>query len=128
QFATAGALIKDTQHAQAGSRVHLRELLGGNERYVFSLIQKFSTDDREPMPVLSERSDIIVMTDEAHRSQYDQLAANKQGELINAAFIGYTGTSLIKGQESRTREVFEDYVSIYDCAQSVKDGTMVPLF
>ena len=128
QFATAGALTKATQHAQAGSRVHLRELLAGNERYVFSLIQKFSTDDREPMPVLSERSDVIVMTDEAHRSQYDQLAANMRAALPNAAFIGFTGTPLIKGQESRTREVFGDYVSIYDFAQSVKDGATVPLF
>ena len=102
QFATAGALTKDTQNAQAGSRAHLRELLAGNERYVFTLIQKFSTEDREPMPVLSDRSDIIVMTDEAHRSQYDQLAANMRAALPNAAFIGFTGTPLIKGQESRT--------------------------
>lgn len=128
QFATVGALTKDTQHAQAGSRVHLRELLAGNERYVFSLIQKFSTDDHEQMPVLSERSDIIVMTDEAHRSQYDQLAANMRAALPNAAFIGFTGTPLIKGQESKTREVFGDYVSVYDFAQSVKDGATVPLF
>jgi type I restriction enzyme R subunit len=128
QFATAGALTKDTQHAQAGSRAHLRDLLAGNERYVFSLIQKFSTDDKEPMPVLSERSDIIVMTDEAHRSQYAQLAANMRKALPNAAFIGFTGTPLIKGDESRTREVFGDYVSIYDFAQSVKDGATVPLF
>jgi superfamily II DNA or RNA helicase len=70
QFASVGALTKDIHQAQAGSRAHLRELLEGNERYVFSLIQKFSTADREPMPVLSERSDIIVITDEAHRSQY----------------------------------------------------------
>ncbi|MDR2881274.1 MAG: DEAD/DEAH box helicase family protein, partial [Azoarcus sp.] len=75
QFASAGALTKDTQEVQAGSRAHLKTLLAGNERYVFTLIQKFSTDDRAPMPVLSDRSDIIVMTDEAHRSQYDQLAA-----------------------------------------------------
>jgi len=128
QFATAGALTKDTQHAQAGSRAHLRELLAGNERYVFSLIQKFSADDREPMPVLSDRSDIIVMTDEAHRSQYDQLAANMRAALPNAAFIGFTGTPLIKGQESKTREVFGEYVSIYDFAQSVRDGATVPLF
>lgn len=128
QFASVGALTKDIQHAQAGSRAHLKELLAGNERYVFSLIQKFSTADREPMPVLSDRSDIIVMTDEAHRSQYDQLAANMRSALPNAAFIGFTGTPLIKGEESRTREVFGDYVSIYDFAQSVKDGATVPLF
>lgn len=128
QFATAGALTKDTHNAQARSRAHLRELLAGNERYVFTLIQKFSTEDREPMPVLSERSDIIVMTDEAHRSQYDQLAANMRAALPNAAFIGFTGTPLIQGQESKTREVFGDYVSIYDFAQSVRDGATVPLY
>lgn len=128
QFASVGALTKDTQQVQAGSRAHLRELLAGNERYVFTLIQKFSTADREPMPVLSERSDIIVITDEAHRSQYDQLAANMRAALPNAAFIGFTGTPLIQGEESRTREVFGDYVSVYDFAQSVRDGATVPLY
>lgn len=128
QFASAGALTKDIHQAQAGSRAHLKELLAGNERYVFSLIQKFSTADKEPMPVLSERSDIIVMTDEAHRSQYDQLAANMRAALPNASFIGFTGTPLIQGEESRTREVFGDYVSVYDFAQSVRDGATVPLF
>lgn len=128
QFASAGALTKDIHQAQAGSRVHLKELLTGNERYVFTLIQKFSTADKEPMPVLSERSDIIVMTDEAHRSQYDQLAANMRAALPNASFIGFTGTPLIQGEESRTREVFGDYVSVYDFAQSVRDGATVPLF
>jgi type I restriction enzyme R subunit len=92
------------------------------------LIQKFSAEAQEPMPVLSERSDIIVMTDEAHRSQYAQLAANMRQALPNAAFIGFTGTPLIKGEESRTKEVFGDYVSIYDFAQSVRDGATVPLF
>ena len=127
-FAAVGALTKDIKDAQANSRANLRDLLAGNERYVFTLIHKFSTAEREPMPVLSERSDIIVITDEAHRSQYDQLAANMRAALPNAAFIGFTGTPLIKGEESRTREVFGDYVSIYDFAQSVRDGATVPLF
>jgi type I restriction enzyme R subunit len=70
QFKSAGALTKDIQNAQAGPKPS-EALLAGNERYVFTLIQKFSTADHEPMPVLSERSDIIVITDEAHRSQYD---------------------------------------------------------
>ncbi len=127
-FAATGALTKNVDDAQADSRANLRELLAGNERYVFTLIQKFSTADREPMPILSERSDVIVITDEAHRSQYDQLAANMRAALPNAAFIGFTGTPLIQGEESRTREVFGDYVSVYDFAQSVKDGATVPLF
>lgn len=128
QFASAGALTKDIHQAQAASRNHLKDLLTGNERYVFTLIQKFSTADKEPMPVLSERSDIIVITDEAHRSQYDQLAANMRAALPNASFLGFTGTPLIQGEESRTREVFGDYVSVYDFAQSVRDGATVPLF
>lgn len=128
QFASVGALTKDTQQVQANSRAHLRELLAGNERYIFTLIQKFSTADREAMPMLSDRSDIIVITDEAHRSQYDQLAANMRAALPNAAFIGFTGTPLIQGEESRTREVFGDYVSVYDFAQSVRDGATVPLY
>lgn len=128
QFASVGALTKDIRQAQAGSRNHLRELLAGNERYVFTLIHKFGTEDREPMPVLSDRSDIIVVTDEAHRSQYDQLAANMRAALPNAAFIGFTGTPLIQGEESRTREVFGGYISVYDFAQSVRDGATVPLY
>ena len=127
-FAAVGALTKDVHDAQASSRANLRDLLAGNERYVFTLIQKFSTADRETMSVLSERDDIIVITDEAHRSQYDQLAANMRAALPNAAFIGFTGTPLIKGEDSRTREVFGDYVSIYDFAQSVADGATVPLY
>ena len=123
-----GALTKLVKDCQAQSRVHLRELLAGQERYVFTLIHKFSTADREPMPVLSERDDIIVITDEAHRSQYDQLAANMRRALPNAAFIGFTGTPLIAGQEERTREVFGDYVSIYNFAQSIADGATVPLY
>jgi type I restriction enzyme, R subunit len=113
---------------QAQSREHLKELLRGNERYIFTLIQKFGTARGEIFPELSKRSDIIVITDEAHRSQYDILAANMRAALPNAAFIGFTGTPLIAGEEERTREVFGDYVSIYDFAQSVADGATVPLY
>ncbi|MGE0513357.1 MAG: type I restriction endonuclease subunit R [Hyphomicrobiaceae bacterium] len=127
-FASVGALTKPIKDAQAQSRAHLRQLLAGQERYVFTLIHKFSADRLELMPVLSERQDIIVITDEAHRSQYDQLAANMRRALPNAAFIGFTGTPLIAGQEERTREVFGDYVSIYNFAQSASDGATVPLF
>jgi type I site-specific restriction-modification system R (restriction) subunit len=79
------------------------------------------------MPVLSTRKDIIVLTDEAHRSQYDTLAMNMRAALPNATFVAFTGTPLIAGEE-RTREVFGDYVSIYDFQQSVEDGATVPLF
>ena len=107
-------------HASSGE--HLRELLRGNHRYVFTLVHKFQTDE-----VLTDRRDIIVLTDEAHRSQYDTLALNMRAALPNATFVAFTGTPLIAGEE-RTREVFGDYVSIYDFQQSVEDGATVPLF
>ena len=127
-FAACGELTKLRETVQAQSREHLKELLRGNERYIFTLIQKFGTARGEVYPVLSTRSDIIVITDEAHRSQYDILAANMRAALPNAAFIGFTGTPLIAGEEERTREVFGDYVSIYDFAQSIADGATVPLY
>jgi type I restriction enzyme R subunit len=78
--------------------------------------------------MLSDRSDVIVITDEAHRSQYDIFALNMRNALPNAGFIGFTGTPLIKGEEERTREVFGDYVSVYDFARSIEDGATVPLY
>ena len=77
--------------------------------------------------MLSDRSDIIVITDEAHRSQYDIFALNMRNALPNAAFIGFTGTPLMAGEE-RTKEVFGDYVSIYNFKQSVDDRNTVPLY
>ena len=79
------------------------------------------------MPVLCDRADVIVLADEAHRSQYDTLALNMRAALPKAVFIAFTGTPLIAGEE-RTKEVFGDYVSIYDFQQSVEDGATVPLF
>lgn len=76
---------------------------------------------------LSDRRDIIVITDEAHRTQYDTLALNMRNALPNATFLGLTGTPLMAGEE-RTREVFGDYTSIYNFAQSIADGATVPLF
>jgi type I restriction enzyme R subunit len=107
-------------HAQSGA--HLRQLLAENHRYVFTLIHKFQTAE-----VLCDRPDVIVLTDEAHRTQYDTLALNMRTALPNALFLAFTGTPLIAG-EQRTREVFGDYVSIYDFQQSVEDGATVPLF
>jgi len=96
-------------------------------RYVFTLIQKFRTEHGERYPVLSTRPDIIVITDEAHRSQYDIFAANMRSALPNAAFIGFTGTPLMAGEE-RTKEVFGDYVSVYNFKESVDDENTVPLY
>ena len=126
-FAATGALTKRLEDVQANSRDNLVQLLTGNERYVFSLIQKFSTDKGELYPKLSDRDDIIVITDEAHRSQYDQLAANMRRALPNAAFLGFTGTPLMAGEE-KTREVFGDYISVYNFAQSIEDKATVPLY
>ena len=106
---------------------HLRQLMSEDHRYIFTLIQKFQTNDDEPHPVLSYNSNTIVITDESHRSQYDTLALNMRTALPNAAFIAFTGTPLIAGEE-RTREVFGEYVSIYDFKQSVEDGATVPLY
>ncbi len=120
-FAACGA-VSDAQVSHAQSGAQLRELLSGNNRYVFTLIHKFQTSE-----MLCDRRDVIVLTDEAHRSQYDTLALNMRTALPNAMFIAFTGTPLIVGEE-RTREVFGDYVSIYDFQQSVEDGATVPLF
>jgi type I restriction enzyme R subunit len=113
--------------AQAESSRHLRQLLGEDHRYIFTLIHKFRTEPGEEHPVLSERDDIIVITDEAHRSQYDTLALNMRTALPKASFIAFTGTPLIVGEE-KTRQVFGDYISIYDFRQSVEDGATVPLY
>ena len=120
-FAACGA-VSDANQCHASSGAHLRELLSGNHRYVFTLIQKFQTPE-----ILCDRRDVIVLTDEAHRSQYDALALNMRGALPQALFLAFTGTPLIAGEE-RTREVFGDYVSIYDFQQSVEDGATVPLY
>ena len=120
-----GVVAQQEVHAERVE--HLRQLLGEDHRYIFTLIQKFQTKEGEKHPVLSDRSDIIVITDESHRSQYHTLALNMRTALPNAAFIAFTGTPLIAGEE-KTREVFGDYVSTYDFKQSVKDGATVPLY
>ncbi len=124
-FANSG-VVTETK-AQATSSTHLRQLLTENHRYVFTLIHKFRTEPGEPHPVLSERSDVIVITDEAHRSQYDTLALNMRTALPNASFLAFTGTPLLVGEE-KTRNVFGDYVSVYDFRQSVEDKATVPLY
>ena len=92
-----------------------------------SIVVFICFDGRAVPPKLSDRSDIIVMTDEAHRSQYDTLALNMRNALPNAAFIGFTGTPLMAGEE-KTKEVFGEYVSVYNFQQSIEDGATVPLF
>ncbi len=129
EFAAAGA-VAETAQVHADSSSHLRELLAADHRYVFTLIHKFRLDKsagETTMPVLSDRNDVIVITDEAHRSQYDTLALNMRQALPNAAFMGFTGTPLIDGEEL-TREQFGDYVSIYNFRDAIEDGATVPLY
>jgi type I restriction enzyme R subunit len=125
EFQAAGAVTE--QEVQAESAEHLNQLLREDHRHVFTLIQKFRTEKGQAHPKLSDRSDVIVMTDEAHRTQYDILARNMRSALPAAAFIGFTATPLIAAEE-KTREVFGDYVSIYDYQQSVEDHATVPLY
>jgi len=124
-FASAGVVTENG--AQAESSKHLRELMTEDHRYVFTLIHKFRTENGEAHPMLSDRRDIIVITDEAHRSQYDTLAMNMRTALPNASFLAFTGTPLIIGEE-KTRQVFGEYISVYDFQQSVADGATVPLY
>jgi type I restriction enzyme, R subunit len=126
-FANCGAVTEPEESVHAGSGEHLKELLQEDHRVVFTLIQKFRTEKGETYPQLSYRSDIIVMTDEAHRSQYDIFAMNMRNALPNAAFIGFTGTPLMAGEEL-TRQVFGDYVSVYNFKQSADDNATVPLY
>jgi type I restriction enzyme R subunit len=116
---------------QAKDREDLRELLkvasGG---VIFTTIQKFMPDKGESMPSLSDRRNIVVIADEAHRSQYDLidgLARNLRDALPNASFIGFTGTP-IEQTDANTRAIFGDYISIYDIQRAVADGSTVPIY
>jgi type I restriction enzyme R subunit len=127
-FAHCGAVYELEEDVHAESIVHLRDLLKEDHRQIFTIIHKFGTRNNEKPPILSERNDIIVMVDEAHRTQYDRLAQNMRIAMPNASFIGFTGTPLMTKGEEKTRETFGDYVSTYNFAQSVEDGATVPLY
>lgn len=128
-FQNAGAVLEPEEQVHADSVRGLRRLLQEDHRNVFTLIHKFQFQENETkFPKLSDRSDIIVMTDEAHRTQYDLLALNMRNALPRASFIGFTGTPLIEGEEEETKETFGDYVSVYNFRQSVEDGATVPLY
>jgi type I restriction enzyme R subunit len=130
-FARCHELLRQ-QPVQAESRAHLRELLrtasGG---VIFTTVQKFFPSPEEARhPLLSDRRNIVVIADEAHRSQYDFIdgfARHMREALPNASFIGFTGTP-IELEDKNTRAVFGDYVSIYDIERAVKDGATVPIY
>jgi type I restriction enzyme R subunit len=116
---------------QASDRADLRDLLAvASGGVVFTTIQKFLPEKGEKMPCLSDRQNIIVIADEAHRSQYDLidgLARNMRDALPNASFIGFTGTPIEK-TDANTRAVFGDYISIYDIQRAVADKATVPIY
>lgn len=123
-FVGIGA-ITPQQTVQATSGDHLGELLSGNHRYVFTLIHKFNQLEKH----YSDCDNIIVISDEAHRTQYGKLAENMRAGLPNAGFIGFTGTPLMNSAEDqKTRDIFGDYVSVYDFQRAVEDDATVPLY
>ena len=120
-----GCGVADDMTPRAASGDDLERLLSENHRYVFSLIHKFNKDVNPKEPY-SERDDIIVISDEAHRTQAGRLARNMRQALPNAAFIGFTGTPLFK-QDELTKRIFGNYVSRYDFKRSEEDGATVKL-
>ena len=120
-----GCGIADQQTPRAASGDDLEKRLKENHRYLFSLIHKFNKDV-DPNQPYSERDDIIVISDEAHRTQAGRLARNMHLALPNASFIGFTGTPLFM-QDQLTRRIFGDYVSRYDFKRSEEDGSTVKL-
>jgi len=141
-FSNAQELLKQTP-VQANNRDELRQLLAERESggIIFTTVQKFVLLDEETEhPLLNGRHNIVVMSDEAHRSQYGLkaklsndgtykfgYAKHMRDALKNAAFIGFTGTP-ISSEDKDTRAVFGDYVSIYDIQDAVEDGATVPIY
>lgn len=125
-FAGCGLVDNDRDTCRAGSGDHLKQLLNQHKAYVFTLVQKFN-QDVDPNDPYSDRDDIIVITDEAHRTQYGRLSLNLRNALPNASYIGFTGTPLFTNDEI-TRRVFGDYISTYDFQRAVEDNATVPLY
>jgi type I restriction enzyme R subunit len=130
QFQRCHEILGQTP-VQAESRERLRELLAvASGGVVFTTIQKFLPQTGERMPSLSDRRNIVVIADEAHRSQYDLidgLARHMRDALPAASFIGFTGTPIEK-TDANTRAVFGDYISIYDIQRAVADKATVPIY
>ncbi len=125
-FAGCGLVDNDKDPCRAESGKDLKTLIGAQKAYVFTLIQKFN-EKVDPENPYSERDDIIVITDEAHRTQYGTFSLNMRNALPKASFIGFTGTPLFKDDEI-TKKVFGDYISTYDFQRAVEDNATVPLY
>lgn len=124
-FAGVGAVTSKKIRAEDGG--HLKKLLTEDHRYIFTLIHKFGNEKDENYPELTQRDDIIVISDEAHRTQQGRLALNMRNALPKASYLGFTGTPLFKDDEI-TKRIFGDYVSVYDFKRSIEDGATVPLY
>jgi len=120
-------VVKEKEEARPKDGEQLREYLGGNKRFVFSLIHKFRYPKGKQYPLLSDRKDIIVIVDEAHRTQYKDLAENMRVGIPNAQYIAFTGTPLL-GSKRLTNKYFGEYISEYNFKQAYEDGSTVPLF
>ncbi len=128
-FADAGIVTEPLERVRAQSGEDLQQKLSQEDhRFLFTTIHKFNSRPGARYPELSQRSDVIVITDEAHRTEYGTYALNMRYALPKASFIGFTGTPLIGKSDERTKEVFGDYVSIYDFTQSIEDKATVPLY
>jgi type I restriction enzyme R subunit len=128
----APARILPETSKQAGSRAEMRSLLDrASGGIIFTTIQKFAPDEKgDPHPLLTDRRNVVVIADEAHRSQYDFLdgyARHLHDALPNATFLGFTGTPIETADKS-TRQVFGDYIDIYDLTRAVEDGATVRIF
>ena len=125
-FAGCGVVDNDRDPCRASSGDHLSRLLAQHKSHIFSLIQKFN-QGVSPDQSYTQRDDVIVITDEAHRTQYGTLALNMRNALPNASYIGFTGTPLFKADQI-TRRVFGDYISTYDFQRAVEDKATVPIY
>jgi type I restriction enzyme, R subunit len=125
-FTGCGIVDNNKETVRASSGRNLKNLLHKHSGYIFAMIQKFNKDV-DPSEPYSDREDVIIITDEAHRTQYGRLALNMRNALPNAQCIGFTGTPLFKDDEI-TRRIFGDYVSKYDFQRAVDDNATVPLY
>ena len=125
-FAGCGVVDNDKNPCRPASGKHLAELMTHHKAYIFTTIQKFN-QEVDPQEGYTKRPDIIVITDEAHRTQYGMLALNMRNALPMANFIGFTGTPLFK-DDKITSKVFGEYVSTYDFQRAVEDKSTVPLY
>jgi type I restriction enzyme R subunit len=119
--------VTESDTARPKDGAEMRKYLGQNKHLVFTLIQKFGWPKGKKYPLLSDRDDIVVLVDEAHRTQYKTLAENMRDGLPHAQYMAFTGTPLL-GRERKTHKWFGEYVSEYNFQQSMDDGATVPLF